>query len=517
MTELALAVVVPLTAAVLTLLLRGRALTVATAVGALATIVVAVALAVRVADGEPGVLALGGWAVPLGIELRADGLSALLVLMTAAIAGACAAYAGGYLHGERGPGVWSEREAFWPLWFFLWASLNALFLSGDVFNIYVSLELVTLSGIALLVLGGGREALAAGMRYLLAAFLGSLAYLMGVGLLYAEFGRLDIQGLGAVTTPSPAAVVAIALMTAGLLLKTALFPLHFLLPAAHASAPAPVSAALSALVVKTGFYVLLRIWFFVAPGTLTVEAALVIGILGSAAILWGSLQAIRSVRLKLMVAHSTVAQVGYLFLLVPLVTLAANAPDGARAAADAWNGGIYQVLSHAFAKAAMFLAAGTVLVALGHDRVAGLHGIAARAPIALFAFGAAGVSLIGLPPMGGFVAKLLLLQSAVASGTWWIALVLLAGGILTAGYVFLVVGRAFSPATRPGPPGAEMAEATPGPWTTVAPHGPLPAVLQLVPLALAIVGIVLGLGAALPLELAGVGSPFPVPAGGWSR
>jgi multicomponent Na+:H+ antiporter subunit D len=500
-TTLALVILVPFATAALTLLLRGRLLRLGAAAGTTATLLISFALAGMVLDGASPSLAIGGWPAPLGIELRVDGLSALLLLVTAGVASVTAVYAGSYFHDRPAAGAWSERDAFWPLWFFLWASLNALFVSGDVFNIYVALELVTLSGIALMVLGGGSVALAAGMRYLLAAFLGSLGYLMGVALLYAEFHVLDIATLGATIRPTPTALVAVSLMTLGLALKTALFPLHFWLPAAHASAPAPVSAALSALVVKGAFYVLLRLWFFIAPGAIGQEAAIGVGVLGAIAVIWGSLQAIRSERLKMMVAHSTVAQLGYLFLLVPLVTIAEGDPTaaGARAAADAWTGGLYHLLTHAFAKAAMFLAAGTVMLSLGHDRVAGMGGLATHLPIALFAFGLGGISLIGLPPMGGFVAKLLLLQSALATGLWWIAVVILAGGILTAGYVFLVVGRAFSTS-------ADVA---------AAPSRPLPRVLQVAPLALALVGLVLGFAAALPLELMQIGSPFPgSPPGG---
>lgn len=506
---LLLVVMVPLTGAVAALLLRGRALTPVAAIATLATFGAAMALALQVTEAGPQTHAIGGWEAPLGIELRADGLSALMVLMTAAVASIVGFYARTYFRpgvgpdAAVGPSAWSEREAFWPLWLFLWGALNAMFVSADIFNIYVTLELVTLSGIALIVLGGGTDALAAGMRYLLAAYLGSIAYLLGVALLYAEFDSLGIVALGETTTGTPSVLVAVALMTAGLILKTALFPVHFWLPRAHANAPAPVSAALSALVVAGSFYVLLRIWFDVAPAVLTIEAAHVLGILGAAAILWGSLQAVRARRLKMLVAHSTVAQIGYWCLLVPLTAVAGATTGGNAAgwsaAADAWNGGIFLVLSHAFAKAAMFLAAGTVTITLGHDRVDDLRGLATRLPMTVLAFGAAGVSLIGLPPMGGFVAKFLLLDAAVATGQWFYAVVILGGGLLTAVYVFRVVSVAFGSADPAAPPPAAFART--------------PRVLEVAPLVLALVGLGLGLGATLPLNLLGVGAPFPPLAG----
>jgi multicomponent Na+:H+ antiporter subunit D len=506
---LPLVVMLPLTGAVAALLLRGRALTPVAAIATLATSGAAMALALQVAEAGTQTHAIGGWGAPLGIELRSDGLGALMVLMTAVVASIVGLYAHTYFPPRAqpeavvGPSPWTERAAFWPLWLFLWGGLNALFVSADIFNLYVTLELVTLSGVALMVLGGGTDALTAGMRYLLAAVLGSMAYLLGVALLYAEFDSLDLATLGETASGTPSALVAVALMAAGLILKTALFPVHFWLPRAHANAPAPVSAALSALVVAGSFYALLRVWFDVAPAVPTVEAAHLLGLLGAAAIVWGSLQAIRARRLKMLVAHSTVAQVGYLFLLVPLTAVAGGTTGGsvasAQAAADAWNGGIYYVLAHAFAKAAMFLAAGTVMMSLGHDRVDDLRGLATRLPMTVLAFGVAGTSLIGLPPTGGFVAKYLLLDAAVTTGQWFYAVVILGGGLMTAGYVFRVISVAFGRAD----PGASL----PGAFVRA------PWVLGATPLLLALMALTLGLGATPPLDLLAIGAPFPAVAG----
>jgi formate hydrogenlyase subunit 3/multisubunit Na+/H+ antiporter MnhD subunit len=147
------------------------------------------------------------------------------------------------------------------------------------------------------------------MRYLLVSLLGSLAYLLGVALLYHTFGSVDIALLAEQMEPSPAVWAAMGLMSAGLLLKTALFPLHFWLPPAHASAPAPVSALLSALVVKASFYILLRLWLEIFPLTNSALGQL-LGLLGAAAVLWGGLQALRQTQLKMLIAYSTVSQLG---------------------------------------------------------------------------------------------------------------------------------------------------------------------------------------------------------------
>ena len=164
-------------------------------------------------------------------------------------------------------------------------------------------------------------------------------------------------------------------MTVGLLAKTALFPLHIWLPPAHAGAPAAASAVLSALVVKGSWFLVVRLWFDVMPGVVTLPSAQLLAGLGAAAIVVGSVVALRQERLKLLVAYSTIAQIGYLFLMFPL---AFDASGSALVHGAALTGGLLQAISHATAKAGMFMAAGLVYAALGHDRIADLGGVGAR-------------------------------------------------------------------------------------------------------------------------------------------
>jgi formate hydrogenlyase subunit 3/multisubunit Na+/H+ antiporter MnhD subunit len=232
--------------------------------------------------------------------------------------------------------------------------------------------------------------------------------------------------------------MAAALMTGGLLAKTALFPLHLWLPPAHANAPAAASAVLSGLVVKGSFLLTLRLWFYVLPALPAAGAANILGALGSAAIITGSVLALRQARLKLLIAYSTVAQIGYLFLVFPLAT-GAHAWSGI-----GWSAGVMQILAHAFAKAAMFLSAGLLAEALGHDQIARLAGAARALPMTFLTLGLGGLSLMGLPPSGGFSAKWLMLQACVASGQWIWTLPVLAGGLLAAGYVYRILTPALS-------------------------------------------------------------------------
>jgi len=400
-----------------------------------ATLVAVGLLVWEVAAKGPLTHTLGGWETGLGIALRADGLATSLLMMSALVALAASVYATGYFADV------GKRASFWPLWLLLLAALHALLLSADLFNLYVTLELLGLSAVALAALGGGREAVQAALRYLMVGLLGSLAFLAGVALVYAAYGTLDMITLSRSLRPEPATWVVTTLMSTGLLVKCALFPLHFWLPPAHANAPAPVSAALSALVVKAAFYLILRLWLELFQPALTPAAAWMLGILGAFAVLWGSWHALRAERLKLLAAYSTVAQLGYLFLFFPL--LAALPPGAARE--TALGALVLLALTHGFAKSALFLAAGVIQQRAGHDRIPDLGGTAQALPVTTFTLALAGVALVGLPPSGTFLAKWQLISSAFTTGQWLWVPVVAAGSLLAGAYMFRVLGHAFAP------------------------------------------------------------------------
>ncbi|HYD96252.1 MAG TPA: proton-conducting transporter membrane subunit [Noviherbaspirillum sp.] len=398
-------------------------------------VVLAVMLAENVSGGALRTHAAGGWEAPLGITLSADGLGATMLLLTQVVALPLAFYAEAYFSRHR-----DGSDTFWPLAGYLLAGMNALFLSADVFNLYVTLELVGLAAVGLVASGGSAHSVAAALRYLFATLLGSGAYLLGVALLYAAYGTVSLAELTSLVSEAAptATLLAALLMLTGMAIKTALFPFHFWLPPAHGGAPAPVSALLSALVIKASFYLAVRLWLTLFLPLVTPVSAQLFGVLGAAAICWGSVIALRQTRLKMLIAYSTVAQIGYLFLFFPLAT--DTAPDAVQ---SALQGVTLHAFSHGFAKAAMFAAAGAVILSTGHDRIGQLGGISAHMPLTVFTLAIAGVSLMGLPPSAGFLAKWLLIDSAIASGQWWWILVMIAGGLLTAAYVFKVLRHAF--------------------------------------------------------------------------
>jgi multicomponent Na+:H+ antiporter subunit D len=409
---------------------------------------------------------LGNWAPPLGVALRADGLSATLLLTTAVLISAVALYARADFSLAEGTPENRKHLVFWTLLLGVWGALAAVFLGQDLFSLYVALELLTFSAVPLVCLDGRTDTLTAALRYLLFALLGSALYLLGAALVYGAYGSLDIGLLAAKIAAAgrvePAALVAASLMTAGLAAKTAIVPLHLWLPPAHAGAPAAASAMLSALVVKASFFLILRIWVDLMPAPLEAAAGQVLASLGAAAIVLGGVLAIKQARLKMLIAYSTLAQLGYLFLVFPLVAApeTAAAMDLGRTPA-AWTGGVLQLVSHAFAKASMFMAAGLIAAAMGHDRIADLAGASRTLPLTMLAFALAGLSLMGLPPSGGFAAKWLLLSAAVASGQWWWTIAILGGGVLTGTYLYRVLAPSLlarGPALPPIKPVARSRE-----------------------------------------------------------
>lgn len=429
-------------------------------------------LARQVSLGVSQQHAVGSWGAPLGIDLAVDGLSAAMLVLTQIVAFIIAIYSRSYFKPNDAAAVW-----FWPLFGFLISGLNALFISADLFNIYVTLELVGLSAIGLVAAGGGKQQITAALRYLFATLIGSSAYLLGVALLYGSYGTVSISTLQPLITQDAPQLVLIAcgLMIAGLLIKTALFPFHFWLPAAHGSAAAPISALLSALVVKASFYLVLRLYL----GPLEPVAshfAWLLAILGCGAIFWGSWQAIRAAKLKRLIAYSTVAQLGYLFLSFPLL-----------AELVALQAVTMQIFAHGLAKAGMFVAAGILIKATGEDTVAGLAGAVERLPITMFAMGLSGITLMGLPPSAGFLAKWLMIDAALTQGYWMIAFVVLAGGLLAAVYVFRILRQAFLLA----PPHGEM--------------NPVPRKLEWCAFTLSAASVILGLRGVELMHLVGVG------------
>lgn len=423
------AVLLPLTWAVVCVLAPTRARRVLGPVGALATAAVGISVAVVVAVGGPVEAALAGRLPPLGIAVRADGPGAVFLLLTSIVGAIVSLHAAAH---PRSTGIEGARDWFWPAWLLGWSGLAAVFLSADLFNLYVSIEIVGLSAVLLVALGGP-DAWRAAFRYLIVTVTGSLLFLLSLTLVYAATGALDLRLAGerlAAGEPGVHVTVILALAAAGMAFKSALFPLHGWLPDAHGGAPGAVSPLLSALVVKSSFFVLFRVWTEVTGPDPVVGTAL--GIAATGSVIWGGICAARTPRFKRLVAYSTVSQVGYLFLFFPL---SAAAGDDEHRAAAAWTAAALLALAHGLAKSSLFLSAGVVKDRLGTDRLDALAGRGAELPTVTMAIAVAGVSLAGLPVTLGFAGKWQLLLAAVDSGLWWIVAVAVVGTLIAAAYL----------------------------------------------------------------------------------
>jgi formate hydrogenlyase subunit 3/multisubunit Na+/H+ antiporter MnhD subunit len=373
---------------------------------------------------------LGGWAPPLGVRLRLDGLAWPFLALTAAAFSltATASVGRGFL----------ARPGAAPLWLGLMGGLNVLFLSGDLFTAYIALEVVSLSAVALTALGGAAAAGPA-LRYLFVGLAGSLLYLAAVALLYRAAGALDLSLIAAAGLSGPGLAVPLAMASVGLMMKAGLAPFQFWLPPAHAGAAPAASALLSGVVVKAALYLLIRLWTEAAPVAALAAAEPIFRGLGLIALGMGAVAALRATRLKALIAASTVAQLGYVALALGF---AAGQPLAVKAA-------VAFILAHGLAKAGVFLAAESVKRGNGHDRLDALTDPGrllgpAKAAIALGA-----MALMGLPPSGGFLAKWTLAEAALSRGHWWMAPLLVAGAVLTGTYMVRLVNATLRTPQRP--------------------------------------------------------------------
>jgi multicomponent Na+:H+ antiporter subunit D len=366
---------------------------------------------------------VGGWAAPLGIEYVLDPLSGFIAVLIAVIGLLVVVYPT-----SVGLGTPAARGLqLYPLILLLLGALMGVAVAGDLFNLFVSLEIYSIASYALIALGGPTAALAS-FRYLLIGTVGSSLYLLGVGFLYFTTGTLAMSTVGealANLTNSPTTAAAVALVLVGLGIKMAIFPLHGWLPDAHSHAPPGVAALLAAVQVKVAAYALVRILLDVFPRGYVTEQLPVTRLItwfGAAGIVVGSVMAIRQRDIKRMLAHSTVAQLGYIAVGIGVGTPLALI------------GALLHVVAHAAMKACMFFVAGGVLSVVGTKRLDQYAGLGRLMPVSMTGFTVAAVSMVGLPPTAGFISKWYLVSGAVDADRWLIATVVVAASVLTLVY-----------------------------------------------------------------------------------
>ncbi|MGB5588961.1 MAG: monovalent cation/H+ antiporter subunit D family protein [Gammaproteobacteria bacterium] len=427
----ALLVVIPLIAAPVCLLLRRPTL-----VWLLATAVCWVSLAVAwsllqlvLAEG-PLSYAMGGWAPPWGIEYRIDAANAYLALIVTGIASVVLPYARRSVEREI-PN--SKITYFYILLLLCFTGLLGMTVTGDAFNLFVFLEISSLSTYALISLGKDRRALTAAFQYLVMGTIGGTFVLIGIGFLYVITGTLnmaDLAGRLPEVSQSRTLHTAFAFLSVGIGLKLAMFPLHLWLPNAYAYAPSAATAFIAATSTKVAVYALLRFVFSVFGTSIAFEELpfdQIAGVLGALAVLSASAVAIFQQNIRRMLAYSSVAQIGYILLGLSLGTVA-----GLQAS-------LLHVFNHALMKGALFMAMGCFAYHLGSVHLADLRGIARRMPWTFAAFTASGLSLIGVPLTVGFVSKWYLVVAMLDQGLWPLAILVLVGSLLALIYIWKVI------------------------------------------------------------------------------
>ena len=431
----ALQVVIPLVSAPVCLLLRNpRHAWACALLTSWLVLAMAVMLTQQVYTGGTISYAIGAWATPWGIEYRVDMAGALMILVIATIGAVVMPYAWRSIQHELHK---KHTGLFYTCYLLCLTGLLGIVVTGDAFNLFVFLEISSLSSYVLISLGAKRRALTAAYQYLVMGTIGATFILIGVGLLYMMTGTLNMQDL-AQRLPAVADTrtirVAFAFVTVGVSIKLALFPLHLWLPNAYTYAPSVVSAFIAATATKVGVYVLLR-FFFTVFGIRFSFAAMHVGqilmLLAVAAILIASLVAIFQDNVKRMLAYSSVAQIGYIILGISLATT-----DGVTA-------GMLHLFNHALIKCALFLSMGCIFLRLGSVEIQDMHGLARQMPWTMAAFVAGGLSLIGLPLTAGFISKWYLVSAALTGGYWPLAVLILVSSLLALIYIWRVVEAAY--------------------------------------------------------------------------
>jgi len=370
--------------------------------------------------GQSGVYEIGKWSIPLGINLVLDGLSSLVLLAISVVSAAAMLFSARYME------QYTAKSKYLSLFLLMVAGMNGVALSGDIFNLFVFLEIASLASYALVGFGCEHEELEASFKYMVLGSIGSIFILFAVALVYGNTGALNMayvsdaiqsSGLNAGLT------FALALFIVGFGLKAALVPFHAWLPDAHPSAPAPISAMLSGILIKTlGIYALARVVFNVFGVSVSIGWLLVV--LGLLSMVAGAFLAIGQWDFKRLLAYSSISQIGYVILGIGLGGLIIAKYNNLPWASLAILGGLFHLVNHAVYKSLLFLTSGSVQMSTGTRQLKQMGGLAEKLPFTRTTCTIASASIVGIPPFSGFWSKLILVVAAVQAGFYWVAAII---------------------------------------------------------------------------------------------
>lgn len=424
---LPLPIVLPLVAAAISILFgRSRTLQRVVGVGALTAMVgIALAILIDVDRHGPNAVQAGGWRAPIGITLVADRLSAIMLLTAAAMLLAVLVYAIGQ------PGAERNHVGFQSVYLVLAAGVSGAFLAGDLFNLFVSIEMMLTASYVLITLGGRLDQVRSGMTYVVISLVASVLFLLTLALVYAATGTVNLADLSvAIRTLSPglqAGLAALLFVVFGI--KAAVFPLYFWLPDSYPTAPTAVTAIFAGLLTKVGVYAIVRTQTLLFDADIRpTRLILVVAALTMAIGVFG---AIAQQDVKRILSFHIVSQIGYMILGLGLFTIAGLAAT------------VLYVIHHIVVKTTLFLAGGLIEHVGRTSRLARLGGLVRTVPLVAVLFLLPALSLAGIPPFSGFVAKFGILDATARSHQWVTFGVAIAVGFLTLFSMFKIWGGAF--------------------------------------------------------------------------
>ncbi|MBT6800392.1 MAG: monovalent cation/H+ antiporter subunit D family protein, partial [Rhodospirillales bacterium] len=410
-----LQIVVPLLAAPISVFFRRAAIVwYLTLIVSIITLAISITLLAQTLDQGVISYALGNWAAPFGIEYRIDAVNAFVLVIISAIGTIVLPYARVSVANEIEP---HNQSLFYTCYLLCFTGLLGMVITGDAFNIFVFLEISSLSTYVLVALGAkqDRRALTASYNYLVMGTIGATFFVIGVGLLYMMTGTLNMADLAQkipAIGSNRTVVVAFAFIVTGLGLKLAMFPLHLWLPNAYAYAPSAVTVFLAATATKAAAYLLLRFLFTVFGADFPILGPTLTYLLMPLAIIAmfaASTVAIFQVDIKRMLAYSSLGQLGYMVLGISFASVAGLTAT------------IIHLFNHALMKGALFMALGAIVLRLGTASIDSMRGLGRQMPWTMAAFVVGGLSLIGVPLTVGFISKWYLIVAALEAGYWPIA------------------------------------------------------------------------------------------------
>lgn len=375
--------------------------------------------------------AMGNWAPPIGIEFVLDPLNSMLAVLVTFVAMVVSFYGLPFVKDED----WLHVGGYYTLFGLLTVGMSGMIITGDVFNLYVYLEVMSLSGYGLIALGGRQSNLAA-FRYLMIGTIGASLYLLGVGYMYAMTGTLNMADMGrlaAAHLDSPLFAMAVACFVIGFGIKMALFPLHGWQPDAYTYSHPAAAGFIAGCMSKVPSYAMIRFLFYIfrVDNPVVTAALNAIGVLGICGMLLGSVMALAQRDFRRMLAYSSVAQIGYIAIGMAMGNM------------YGFVGSVLHIVNHAFMKCALFLVIGGVVHRFGEVNLYKLGGIHKKMPISSIAMTLAALSMVGLPPTAGFFSKWYLMLGAFNAKEYVYIFVLVISSLLNAIYFFRILEQMF--------------------------------------------------------------------------